>query len=136
MNKSLRAFVWLLLLGLLIRSVDYVTGTTSGIPEDDLTTPEVWGAAGLVASVIVTAGLLTRKSAILKIGAITVFAIYTMIGIQRFDVGMLPYPWPPEDPRLTGILLTQGLMWLLVAVVVWWREYIERACEREAQGER
>lgn len=131
MNRALRALTWLMLAKLFTRSLDYVTGTQAAIPDDGLQSSEVWGLAGLVASVIVFFGLMASKNLAVKLGAILTFAIYTMIGVQMFELSMLPIPWPPEDPRLSLNFIFDGAMWLAIAVIVWWREGIERECERE-----
>lgn len=132
MTKSLKAFTWLLLLDLFVRSIDYVSGGDVAVPDDNLAIPEVWGITGLVTSFIILVGLLARRGAVLKFGTIVAFAVYLMVSIQLFEISMLPYPWPPEDPRRSVSTLVFGLLWLLVAVTVWWREYLNRAAEKEA----
>ena len=134
MTRTLRLLVWLMLLELFVRSVDYVAGGVSTVPDDNLSIPEVWGIAGAATCVVVLAGLVGKSNGVIKFGAITAFSVYAMIAFQVFEVSMLPYPWPPEDPRKAMSTLVFGLMWLTVAGVVWWRDYLERACEEEVLG--
>lgn len=131
MTQTLRLLAWLMWLELVVRSIDYASGGVNAVPDDNLSTPEVWGIAGFATSALIFAGLAARNNAVLKLGAITAFSVYFMISIQQFEVSMLPYPWPPEDPRRTVSLLVFGLLWLTIACVVWWRDYLERACEKE-----
>ena len=131
MNRALRTFIWLMLLDLLVRSVDYATGGDVYVPDDNLAIPGIWGAVGLVTFTVLLAGLVTRRASVVKFGSITAFAVYLMISVQLFEAAMLPYPWPPENPRLSVSLLVFSLMWLAVAGIIWWREYLERECEKE-----
>lgn len=134
MTKAIRAFVWLMTFDLVVRSIDYITGSDEFVPDDKLPIPEVWGVAGLLTAVILVVGVVRRHNPTLKLGAIVAFSVYLMIAVQLFEKAMLPYPWPPENPRVSVTLLIFSLMWLTVAIVVWWREYIERESEREALG--
>lgn len=131
MTRTLRLLSWLMLLELFVRSIDYMAGGVSTVPDDNLSIPEVWGIGGIGTCALVLAGLVSGSNAVTKFGAITAFSVYLMISIQLFEVDMLPYPWPPEDSRRTVSTLVFGLMWLTVAGVVWWRDYLERACEKE-----
>lgn len=131
MTRTLRLLSWLMLMELFVRSIDYMAGGVSTVPDDNLSIPEVWGIAGIGTCALVLAGLVSGSNAVIKFGAITAFSVYLMISIQLFEVDMLPYPWPPEDPRRTVSTLVFGLMWLTVAGVVWWRDYLERECEKE-----
>ncbi|UBI10039.1 hypothetical protein LA324_05370 [Corynebacterium coyleae] len=121
-----------MLVELMVRSIDYLAGGEPSVPDDNLSIPEVWGVAGLGTCALILVGLLVRNNAVLKLGSITAFSVYLMISIQLFEVGMLPYPWPPEDPRRSVSTLVFGFMWLTIAGVVWWRDYLERAVEKEA----
>lgn len=132
MTRTLRLLTWLMLVELMVRSIDYLAGGEPSVPDDNLSIPEVWGVAGLGTCALILVGLLVRNNAVLKLGSITAFSVYLMISIQLFEVGMLPYPWPPEDPRRSVSTLVFGFMWLTIAGVVWWRDYLERAVEKEA----
>lgn len=132
MTRALRLWAWLLLADLFVRSIDYITGSQLPAPDDNLAIPEVWGAAGLVTGLVVFAGLVLKRTSILKFGSIMAFSVYLMVAVQRFDMGMLPYPWPPENPRLAVGMLVFSLLWLTIACTVWWREYVARAAEKEA----
>lgn len=132
MTRALRLWAWLLLADLFVRSIDYLSGSQMSDLEDNLTIPEVWGVAGLVTSATVLAGLLLKRSAVLKFGSIMAFAVYMMIAVQRFETSMLPYPWPPENPRWLVGMAVFSLLWLSLAGTVWWREYVAREAEKEA----
>lgn len=126
--------MWILSADLLVRSLDYLSGGLSFAPDDNLTVPEIWGAAFLVSFVLGVVGLLLRSSPVVKTASIVAFAVYLMVSIQVFTMEMLPVPWPPQDPRLSVTPLVLSLLWLSVAVIIWWREYVSRECEKEARG--
>lgn len=132
MTRALRIWAWILLADLLVRSIDYLSGGDVVVPDDNLAVPEIWGVAGLVTFMVILVGLVTKSSGVLKSGAITAFAVYLMISVQMFEVSMLPYPWPPENPRLSVALLVLALLWLSLACIVWWREYVAKAMTKEA----
>ncbi len=132
MTRALRIWVWVLLSDLLVRSIDYLSGGDISVPDDNLAVPEIWGAASLATFLVVLTGLLLKNSAVLKFGSITAFSVYLMVAIQMFEVAMLPYPWPPENPRLSVTLFVISTLWLSIACIVWWREYVSKECEKEA----
>ena len=125
-------WVWILLSDLLVRSLDYLSGGDVGVPDDNLAVPEVWGVACLATFFVALTGLLLKNSAVIKFGSITAFSVYLMVAVQMFEVAMLPYPWPPENPRLSVTLLVISALWLSVAGILWWREYVSKECEKEA----
>lgn len=134
MTRALRIWAWILLADLLVRSIDYLSGGDVVVPDDNLAVPEIWGVAGLVTCIVILVGLVTKSSGVLKSGAITAFAVYLMISIQMFEIAMLPYPWPPENPRLSVVLLVLALLWLSLACIVWWREYVAKETAKEAMS--
>lgn len=131
MTRALRLWAWILLADLLVRSIDYLAGGDVVVPDDNLAVPGVWGIAGLSTSFVILLGLLFKNSGVFKFGAITAFAVYLMVSVQMFEVAMLPYPWPPENPRLSATLLVLALLWLSLAGIVWWREYLTKEMEKE-----
>lgn len=131
MTRALRLWAWILSFELTVRSIDYLAGGDVVVSDDNLSVPGIWGAVGLLTAVLVLIGLVMKRSGVLKFGSIMAFAVYLMIAIQLFEVAMLPYPWPPENPRLSVTMLAFSLLWLSLAGVVWWREYVARECEKE-----
>ena len=134
MTRALRIWAWILSADLLVRGLDYASGGGPYQPDDNLTVPEIWGVAFLVTFVLSTVGLLLRHSPLIKFACTVAFAVYLMVSVQLFTVEMLPVPWPPHDPRLSSTPLVLSLLWLSVAVIIWWREFIVRECEKEARG--
>lgn len=126
--------MWILSVDLLVRSLDYLSGGLAFVPDDNLTVPEIWGAAFLVSFILSVVGLLLRNSPVVKTASIVAFSVYLMVSVQVFTMEMLPVPWPPQDPRLSVTPLVLSLLWLSVAVIIWWREYVARECEKEARG--
>lgn len=141
MTRAVRAIISLLAFELFVRSVDYLTGDSydSRNIEDNLSVPEVWGLFGLAAVFIVVLGLWSNRLGIVQTGCVTAFSIYTMFAVQVSDLRMLPIPWPPEDTRLLASHITFAGLWLLMALVIWWRAYIAEKCtdelDRKVQGE-
>ena len=141
MTRAVRAIISLLTFELFVRSVDYLTGDSYSERrvEDNLSVPEVWGLFGLAAVFIVVLGLLSKRTGVVQAGCITAFSIYTMFAVQIFEFRMLPIPWPPEDTRLLTSHITFAGLWLLMALVIWWRAYIAKKCvdelDRKVQGE-
>lgn len=141
MTRAVRAIISLLAFELFVRSVDYLTGDSYNARnvEDNLSVPEVWGLFGLAAVIIVALGLFSKRAGVVQAGCVTSFAIYTMFAVQIFELRMLPIPWPPEDTRFLTSHLTLAGLWLLMALVIWWRAYIAKKCadelDRKVQGE-
>lgn len=127
MNKSLKAISTVLSLMLFVRGVDYVTGDSVAASvkvSEGAEMPLYWGIACIVAAVAAAVSMLANKPAWLQNTALLGFAIYAMFAVQAFDSRMLPIPWPPEDTRLIADHIGHSVLWLLVAVTVWWRNGI------------
>lgn len=137
MNKSLKAISAVLSLMLFLRGVDYVTGdpvASSVKISDGAEMPLYWGVACIVAGIAAAVSVLANKSTWLQNTALLGFAIYAMFAVQAFDTRMLPVPWPPEDTRLVADHIGHSVLWLLVAVIIWWREGISRRREALLEG--
>lgn len=129
MNKTLMAFAWVLATMLAVRGIDYVTGDSAAAPvkvSEGAEMPMYWGWASLVATVLVMGSLVLKKASFLQNSALVCFAINAMFAVQAFDFHMLPAPWPPEDTRLVTDHIGHALLWLLIAVALWWREGVVR----------
>lgn len=129
MNKTLMAFAWVLTTMLAVRGIDYVTGDSAAAPvkvSEGAEMPMYWGWASLVATVLVMGSLVLKKASFLQNSALVCFAINAMFAVQAFDFHMLPAPWPPEDTRLVTDHIGHALLWLLIAVALWWREGVVR----------
>ena len=129
MNKTLMAFSFVLAVMLGIRGLDYVTGddvSAAVTVADGAEMPMYWGVASIIAAVLVFGSLLLKKAGLLQNSALVCFAINAMFAVQAFATRMLPVPWPPEDTRLVADHAGHAALWLLIAVVLWWREGINR----------
>lgn len=129
MDKSLKAISTVLVFMLLVRGVDYITGdpvSASVKVSDGAEMPLYWGLACVVAAVAAAVSLLANKAAWLQNTALVCFAIYAMFAVQAFDSRMLPFPWPPEDTRLIADHIGHSVLWMLVAITIWWRKGINR----------
>lgn len=138
MNKSLMAFAWVLSTMLAVRGLDYVTGDSFSASfriSDGAEMPLYWGWASLIAAALVMGSLVLKRARLLQNSALVCFAINAMFAVQAFAYRMLPVPWPPEDTRLVADHIGHSLLWLLIAVTLWWREGIVRRKEAILGGE-
>lgn len=129
MNKTLMAFAWVLATMLAVRGLDYVTGDSVAAPvkvSEGAEMPLYWGWASLAAAALVIGSLIMKKANFLQNSALVCFAINAMFAVQAFAYRMLPVPWPPEDTRLVVDHIGHSLLWLLIAVALWWREGVVR----------
>lgn len=133
MTRALQAFIWFMWFDMFARGIDYITGNqfNTGLVDDNLTMPEVWGAASLVTCAVLAVGMFTKRLSVVQFGAILGFAVYVMFAVQVFQVRMLPYPWPPEDVRMVAGHVSTAGMWLVVAVTLWYRRYANQKCREE-----
>lgn len=138
MNKSLMAFAWVLSTMLVVRGLDYVTGDSFAASfriSEGAEMPLYWGWASLIAAALVMGSLVLKRARLLQNSALVCFAINAMFAAQAFAYRMLPVPWPPEDTRLVADHIGHSLLWLLIAVTLWWREGIVRRREAILRGE-
>lgn len=129
MTREGTAFAWVLNLILFARGFDYITGNPFDMGHEwgeSVGMPFYWGTACIVTSLLVTVALLRKKFEALQFFALVAFGINVMFAVQSADYRMLPVPWPPEDFRLLGDHVGHAVMWLILAVALWWREGINR----------
>lgn len=129
MTRALRAFVYILSFMALARGLDYVTGNEYDLGRlwgEDVAMPYLWGAACLAGGVAAVVAAVFRFPGLAVNAGIFNFATNVMLAAQVAEYRMLPYPWPPEDIRITVDHLGHAVLWLTIAVVVWWREGVLR----------
>lgn len=129
MTRALRAFVYILSFMALARGLDYVTGNEYDLGRlwgEDVAMPYLWGAACLAGGVAAVVAVVFSFPSLAINASIFNFATNVMLAAQVVDSRMLPYPWPPEDVRIPVDHLGHAVLWLTIAVVVWWREGVLR----------
>lgn len=120
MTRAVRFYILMLGVTLVSRGIDYVTGETF----EEVTPILVWGLACLTVGAVMCVSAFARHWQLPYISCISAFAVYTMIAVQRFDVDMLPWPWPPERNRVFVDLFIFGVLSLSTAMVIQYRESV------------
>lgn len=128
MTTGLRVLVTLFSINALVAALDYATGNdyqTTPVESPD-TLPLVWALSLTAVGVLSLAGVWTRFNGLAKIGALAGTWTYLLFAFTVWDHRMWPVPWPPEDIRLPFNHATTAAVWLLVVVLVVFRQHVER----------
>lgn len=129
MTRTVRAIYGVVSVAWLTRFVDYSTGDdykAGFIQVDNLYTPLVWSIACLcMFFLFLFAAISGRYRAGIYAGLFG-HAVFLMLASQIFQRSMLPYPWPPEDPRLVASNLVNGSICLILAASVWYRNRVHK----------
>lgn len=120
MTRALRFYTFMLGVALVSRGVDYSTGETF----QEVTPILAWGIACLVVGLVTCVSAFAKRWQFPYLACISAFAVYVMIAVQRFEVAMLPYPWPPEDNRVFVDLFTFGALSLATSITIQYRESV------------
>lgn len=116
MTKALKSIVGFLTFALVVRSLDYVTGTADGHAESDLP-PLVWGTTCIVVGIVVVVGLVSRQTRIIIAGSLMASAIYVMFAVYQVPLIFQSSP-PPDDWRTCGDYVALAGMWAVVCVTL------------------
>lgn len=117
MTRTLQLIIGALAFQLLSRGLDYVLGNprqgAGAFRISDASPTLVWGAACIIAALIVTIGLLRQCPRVVRAGAIFAAAIYGAFAVMVFDDVYVQ--GPVDDWRFfTGYLAT-AFMWAVIA---------------------
>lgn len=138
MNRAMTAMVAIMATVSAFWGLDFVTGDSYHLGDAwgaALSTPQLWGIAHLVTSAIAAGGVLLRHAKTTIFASLVGAATNFMLAVQVADAQM--FAWPPEDIRLMVNHLGQGAIWLMAAVVIFFRHGVERRKEiilEEADG--
>ncbi|MBY0797886.1 hypothetical protein [Corynebacterium parakroppenstedtii] len=124
MTKALRAVIYCLLFTLVLRGLDYVTGTADGHAESDLP-PLVWGTTCIVVGIVVVVGLVSRQTRIIIAGSLMASAIYVMFAV--YQVPLIFRSSPPDDWRTCGDYVALAGLWAVVCVTLALRFHVAQA---------
>lgn len=124
MTKALKSIVGFLTFALVVRGLDYVTGTADGHAESDLP-PLVWGTTCIVVGIVVVVGLVLRRTRILIAGSLMAAAIYVMFAV--YQIPLIFRPSPPDDWRTCGDYVALAGMWAVVCVTLTLRYHVAQA---------
>lgn len=116
MTKALKSIVGFLTFALVVRGLDYVTGTADGHAESDLP-PLVWGTTCIVVGIVVVVGLVSRQTRIIIAGSLMASAIYVMFAVYQVPLIFQSSP-PPDDWRTCGDYVALAGMWAVVCVTL------------------
>ncbi|MFS0063619.1 hypothetical protein ACL1G0_06720 [Corynebacterium striatum] len=117
MTRTLQCIIGALAFQMLSRGMDYILGNpkqgVGAFQVRDVSPPIVWGAACIIAALIVTIGLLKQCPRIVRAGAIFAAAIYGAFAVMVFDD--VYAQGPVDDWRFfTGYIAT-AFMWAVIA---------------------
>lgn len=115
MTKALKSIVGFLTFALVMRGLDYVTGTADGHAESDLP-PLVWGTTCIVVGIVVVVGLVSRQTRIMVAGSLMASAIYVMFAV--YQVPLIFQSSPPDDWRTCGDYIAFAGLWASVCVTL------------------
>lgn len=115
MTKALKSIVGFLTFALVMRGLDYVTGTADGHAESDLP-PLVWGVTCIVVGIVVVVGLVSRQTRIIVAGSLMASAIYVMFAV--YQVPLIFQSSPPDDWRTCGDYVAFAGAWSVVCVTL------------------
>lgn len=121
MTKALKSIVGFLTFALVMRGLDYVTGTADGHAESDLP-PLVWGTTCIVVGIVVVVGLVSRQTRIMVAGSLMASAIYVMFAV--YQVPLIFQSLPPDDWRTCGDYVALAGMWAVVCVTLALRYHV------------
>lgn len=124
MTKALKSIVGFLTFALVVRGLDYVTGTADGHVESDLP-PLVWGTTCIVVGIVVVVGLVSRQTRIIIAGSLMASAIYVMFAV--YQVPLIFQSSPPDDWRTCGDYVALAGMWAVVCVTLALRYHVAQA---------
>lgn len=124
MTKALNTIVGFLTFALVVRGLDYVTGTADGHAESDLP-PLVWGTTCIVVGIVVIVGLVLRRTRILIAGSLMASAIYVMFAV--YQVPLIFRSSPPDDWRTCGDYVALAGLWAVVCVTLALRFHVAQA---------
>ena len=124
MTKALNTIVGFLTFALVVRGLDYVTGTADGHVESDLP-PLVWGTTCIVVGIVVVVGLVLRRTRILIAGSLMASAIYVMFAV--YQVPLIFRSSPPDDCRTCGDYVALAGLWAVVCVTLALRFHVAQA---------
>ena len=119
MTRALRFFTFMLGIALLSRGVDYTTTVSTA---HEVTPILAWGIACLAVGALMCLSSFSEHWQLPYIAGIAAFSVYAMIAAQRFEVSMLPYPWPPQRSRVFVDLVVLGVLSLGISVTIQYRE--------------
>lgn len=111
----------------LTRFVDYITGEdyqAGFIQVDNLYTPIVWAYACLCMFALFLFAAVTGWYKAGIYAGLFGNAVFLMFASQIYQVSMLPWPWPPENPRLVVNDLVDAAVCLILAVSIWYRNQV------------
>lgn len=123
MTKALNTIVGFLTFALVVRGLDYVTGTADGHAESDLP-PLVWGTTCIVVGIVVVVGLVLRRTRILIAGSLMASAIYVMFAVYQVP---LIFRSSPDDWRTCGDYVALAGLWAVVCVTLALRFHVAQA---------
>lgn len=117
MTRTLQCIIGALTFQMLSRGLDYILGNPNqgvgAFRVRDVTPPVVWGAACIIAALIVAIGLLKQCPRIVRAGAVLAAAIYGAFAVMVFDDVYMQ--GPVDDWRFfTGYIAT-AFMWAVIA---------------------
>lgn len=121
MTRALRFYTFMLGVALVSRGVDYSTGDEF----HEVTPILAWGIACLVVGLVTCVSAFAKRWQFPYFSCIAAFAVYVMIAVQRFEVDMLPYPWPPDGNRVFVDLFTFGALSLSTSITIQYRESVK-----------
>ena len=124
MTKALNTIVGFLTFALVVRGLDYVTGTADGHAESDLP-PLVWGTTCIVVGIVVVVGLVSRQTRIIIAGSLMASAIYVMFAV--YQVPLIFQSSPPDDWRTCGDYVALAGLWAVVCVTLALRFHVAQA---------
>lgn len=124
MTKELKSIVGFLTFALVMRGLDYVTGSVDGRGEVEQT-PLVWGVTCIVVGIVVVVGLVSRQTRIIIAGSLMASAIYVMFAV--YQIPLIFRPSPPDDWRTCGDYVALAGMWAVVCVTLALRFHVAQA---------
>lgn len=125
MTKALKSIVGFLTFALVVRGLDYVTGSVDGRGEVEQA-PLVWGVTCIVVGIVVVVGLVSRQTRIMVAGSLMASAIYVMFAVYQVPLIFQSSP-PPDDWRTCGDYVALAGMWAVVCVTLALRYHVAQA---------
>lgn len=124
MTKALRSVIICLLVALVSRGTDYVSGSADGDREAELP-PLTWGVACLVAATVVIVGMVWHYSRLVIAGCLLSAAIYVMFAV--YQVPLIFDSDPPDDWRVCGDYIALAGLWSVVCATLALRYHVAQA---------
>lgn len=123
-TKALRPVIYCLLFTLVLRGLDYLTGSADGEQEADLSSL-IWGSTCILVACVVSVGLVWHYTKVVIAGSLMGTATYVMFAV--YQVPLIVDSRPIDDWRICGDYLALAALWGVVCVTLTLRYHVAQS---------